>query len=118
MQEINVFQIQPGWTAYDMRAEKIGVAIERGTTYVLVEKGLLLWADLYIPLSHVTSVNEEESNFIVNLTREEVETAGWENPPADDSWEAVGATPSLAIPLREERFDAVRGHVDVDEGRR
>ena len=37
MDEINVFQIQPGWTAYDVKAEKIGVALERGSTYVLVE---------------------------------------------------------------------------------
>ena len=63
MQETNVFQIQPGWTAYDVMAEKLGIAIERGSTYVLVEKGPILPTDLYIPLSYVNSVNEEESNF-------------------------------------------------------
>ena len=39
---MNVFQIQPGWTAYDVMAEKLGVAIEVGSTYVLVEKGPIL----------------------------------------------------------------------------
>ena len=118
MQEINVFQIRPGWTAYDRRAEKIGVAIERGSTYVLVEKGQLLPADLYIPLSHVTAVNEEESDFIVNLTKDEVASMGWENPPADASWGATDTTDSLAIPLREERSDSVRGYLHADENRR
>jgi hypothetical protein len=101
MQEINVFQIQPGWTAYDVMAEKLGIAIERGSTYVLVEKGVLLPADLYIPLSHVSSVNEEESNFIVNVPKDEVGTMGWQSPPADGSWEASDATGSLALPLRK-----------------
>ena len=118
MQETDVFQIQPGWSAYDVRAEKIGVAIERGSTYVLVEKDPLPSADLYIPLSNVSSVNAEEANFIVNLTKDEVATAGWENPPADDSWDVTNTTDSLAIPLREERFDSVRGYVDADENSR
>ena len=36
-------------------AEKLGVAIEVGSTYVLVEKGPILPADLYVPLAHVSS---------------------------------------------------------------
>ena len=57
---MNVFQIRSGWTAYDVMAEKLGVAIEVGSTYVLVEKGPILPTDLYIPLAHVSSADEEE----------------------------------------------------------
>lgn len=116
MQEPNVFQIRPGWTAYDvMMAAKLGVAIEVGSTYVLVEKGPILPTDLYIPLSRVSSVNEEETTFIVNVPKDEVGTMGWENPPADGSWEASDATGALAIPRREKRSDAGRGYLDADE---
>jgi hypothetical protein len=101
VQEINVFQIQPGWTAYDVMAEKLGIAIEVGSTYVLVEKGPILPTDLFIPLSRVSAVNEEETNFIVNVTKDEVGTMGWQSPPADGSWEASDATGSLALPLRK-----------------
>lgn len=118
MQGINVYSIQPGWTAYDVRAEKIGVAIERGSTYVLVEKGLLLQTDIYIPLAHVNSVDETEAHFTVNLPKNEVGSMGWEKPPTDGSWEASDGTGALAIPLREERSDSVRGYVDADEVRR
>ena len=116
MQEPDVFQIRPGWTAYDlMMAAKLGIAIEVGSTYVLVEKGPVLPTDLYIPLSRVSAVNEEETTFIVNVPKDEVGTRGWESPPADGSWEASDATGALAIPLRKVRSDAVRGHVDADE---
>ena len=92
---MNVFQIRPGWTAYDVMAEKLGVAIEVGSNYVLVEKGPILPADLYIPLAHVSSVNGEETNFIVNMTKDEIGMMAWQNPPADDSWEASDPTGSL-----------------------
>ena len=118
MQEINVFQIQPGWTAYDVRAEKIGFAIEVGRTYILVEKGPFISTDVYVPLSCVNSVNETEAHFTVNVPIDEIGAMDWQNPPADGSWEASDAIGSLAIPLREERPDAVRGYVDPDEARR
>jgi hypothetical protein len=118
VQEIDVFQIQPGWTAYDVRAEKIGFAIEVGRTYILVEKGPSISTDVYIPLSCVNSVRETESHFTVNVPIDEISSLGWQSPPPDGSWEASGATGSLAIPLREERSDAVRGYVDPDKARR
>ena len=95
METVSVFQIQPGWTAFDVMAEKLGVAIEVGKTYVLVEKGPILPTDLYIPLAHVSSVNGEETTFIVNMTKDEIGTMVWQNPPPEGSWEATNATGSL-----------------------
>lgn len=115
MQEIDVFRIKSGWTAYDVMAEKLGIAIEVGSTYVLLEKGPILPADLFIPLLRVSAVNEEETTFIVNVRKDEVGTMGWHTPPADGSWEASDGTGALAIPPRNVRSGVVRGHVDADE---
>ncbi len=115
MQEIDVFKIQSGWSAYDVRGEKIGHAIERGGTYVLVEKNTVLLTDVYIPLSRVNSVDETEAHFTVNVPKDEIGSIGWASPPADGSWEASDTTGALAIPLREARSNAVRGHVDLDD---
>ena len=52
------------------------------------------------------------------MPKEKLEAMGWQNPPADASWDAPNATESLAIPLREERSNAVRGYVDADDDRR
>ena len=118
VQTINVDKIRTGWTAFDVRGEKIGDVAEIGSNYLLVVKGLFLPTDLYIPLSRVVSLDEAQSTFEVNVPKEKVEAMGWQDPPADGSWDATSATESLDIPLREERSDAVRGYIDVDEGRR
>ena len=118
VQTINVDKIRTGWHALDVRGEKIGDVVEVGSNYALVVKGMFLPTDLYIPLSRVTSFDEAQSTFEVNVPKDQVELMGWQHPPADRSWDASSATESLDIPLREERFDAVRGYVDADENRR
>ena len=118
VQTIDVDKIRTGWTVFDVRGEKIGDVVEIGSNYALVKMGLFLPTDLYIPLSRVTLLDEAQSTFEVNVPKEKVEAMGWQNPPADGSWDGMEPTESLAIPLREERSDAVRGYIDVDEARR
>ena len=101
MQEFEVFQVQSGWTAYDV-----------------VETNALLPTNVYVPLTRVNSVDESEAHFSVNVPKEEIDAMGWQNPPADGSWDRTDTAESLAIPLREARSDAVRGYLDVDEARR
>ena len=55
VQTVDVDKIRTGWTALDVRGEKIGDVAEIGSDYVLVRKGLFLPTDLYIPLARVTS---------------------------------------------------------------
>ena len=116
-QTIDVDKIRTGWTAFDVRGEKIGDVVEVGSNYALVRMGLVFPTDLYIPLARVILLDETQSTFAVNVPKEIVEAKGWENPPADGSWDASDANESLANSLREERADAVRGYVDVDENR-
>ena len=118
VQTINVDKIRTGWTAFDVRGEKIGDVAEIGNNYVLVVKGLFLPTDLYIPLSRVVSLDEAQSTFEVNVPKEKVEAMGWQDPPADGNWDASSATENLDIPLRAERSDVVHGYVDADEHRR
>jgi hypothetical protein len=108
VQTIDVDKIRTGWTAFDVRGEKIGDVAEIGSNYLLVVKGLFLPTDLYVPLSRVTTLNEAQSTFEVNVPKEKVEAMGWLNPPAD----------SLDVTLRKEHSDAVRGYIDADEARR
>ena len=91
VQTIDVDKIRTGWTAFDVRGEKIGDVAEIGSNYVLVVKGLFLPTDLYIPLSRVTSLDESQSTFEVNVPKEKVEAMGWQHPPADSSWDAKGS---------------------------
>ena len=118
VQTIDVDKIRTGWTAFDVRGEKIGDVVEVGSNYVLVRMGLVFPTDLYIPLARVTVLDEAQSTFAMNVPKEIVEAKGWQNPPADGSWDATDANESLANSLREERSDAVRGYVDADEVRR
>ena len=53
VQTINVDKFRSGWTAFDVRGEKIGDVAETGSSYVLVVKALFLPTDLYIPLSRL-----------------------------------------------------------------
>ncbi len=125
MESANVGQIQEGWNAYDAKREHIGDAIEIGSDYVLVQKGLFFPKDLYIPLSAVTSVDAANANFFVDVTKETVEMIGWDSPPAkastDGGWDASRATSdTFTVPVREERIEAEKrsreaGEVTVDK---
>jgi uncharacterized protein (TIGR02271 family) len=111
MASTDVGQIQNGWNAYDAKGEHIGDAIEVGTDYVLVQKGMFFPKDLYIPLSAVTSVDASNANFFVDVTKENVEMLGWDSPPAkasgDAAWDATTATSdTFTVPVREERIEA------------
>ena len=107
MVSTDIDQIQNGWNAYDTKREHIGDAIEVGNSYVLVQKGMFFPKDLYIPHSAVTSVDPANATFVVDVTKENVESLGWDSPPAEDSWDASDATrDSLTVPVREERIEA------------
>ena len=111
MVSTDVGQIQDGWSAYDANGEHIGDAIEVGSDYVLVQKGMFFPKDLYIPLSAVTSVDAANANFFVDVTKENVEMLGWDSPPSkasgDAAWDASESTSdTFTVPVREERIEA------------
>lgn len=116
MRSTNVDHIQNGWSAYDAKGENMGNAIEVGRGYVLVQKGLFFPKDLYIPLSAVTSVDDANTQFFVDVTKENVESLGWDSAPADAAWNASEATSdSFTVPVREERIQAEKHSRDAGE---
>jgi uncharacterized protein (TIGR02271 family) len=75
--------IQAGWNAYDIADEKIGEVAEVGQNYVLVQKGLFFPKDIYIPLSYVSNIDENDQSVIINASKSEVESMGWDAAPTD-----------------------------------
>jgi uncharacterized protein (TIGR02271 family) len=75
--------IQAGWNAYDVADEKIGEVAEVGQNYLLVQKGLFFPKDIYIPLSYVSNIDENDQSVIINASKSEVESMGWDAAPTD-----------------------------------
>jgi uncharacterized protein (TIGR02271 family) len=105
-------QIGDGWNAFDADGEHIGDVQEVGSNYVLVQKGMFFPKDLYIPLSAVKSVDAANASFVVDVTKERVESLGWDGPPVDAGWDTADTTrDSFTVPVREERISAeTRAH--------
>jgi uncharacterized protein (TIGR02271 family) len=80
---MNTSAIQAGWNAYDIADEKIGEVAEVGQNYVLVQKGLFFPKDIYIPLSYVSNIDENDQSVIINASKSEVESMGWDAAPTD-----------------------------------
>src|SRR4051812_16867557 len=77
--------IQRGWTVYDTSDEKIGDIADIGSSYVLVQKGLLFIKDLYIPDSAITETDDANGRVYVNVAKGDVDSMGWDQPPAQDT---------------------------------
>ena len=117
----DISAVEVGWNAYDTAGEKIGDIAEVGQNYLLVQKGLFFPKDLYIPMSYVTAADARDSSVTINASKHEVETLGWDGPPAEGEWDttrepASGShEESVTIPLREERVEAERRQRDAGE---
>lgn len=94
--------IQVGWSAYDEAGEVLGDVAGIGRNYVHVRNGLMLRTDVYIPSSHVDSIDARDSSFTVAVLKEDVESLGWENPPTDSTDPAAdtATTGSTSVPCR------------------
>jgi len=72
--------IETGWDVYGSDGSHIGSVNEVGEDYILVQKGLIFVHDLFIPVSAIERV-EGESVYL-QITKRDVETRGWDQPPA------------------------------------
>ena len=81
-----------GTDVYGSDQEHIGSIAEIGANYLLVEKGLLFRKDIYVPFSAVTAATED--SVILNVTKSQLESQGWDEPPTGDSYDTgmTGAT--------------------------
>ena len=69
----------------------------------------------------MTSVDEANADFFVDVTKDNVESVGWDTPPADAGWDASALDrETFTVPVREERIAAEKhergaGEVTVDK---
>ena len=71
--------IELGTTVYGSDGQKIGDVAEIQPRWFVIEKGFIFTKDLYFPLSAVEG--EHEDGVRLNMTKAEVESTDWSNPP-------------------------------------
>lgn len=74
--------IQHGMDVYGSDGDKVGDVSEVGPNYVLVTKGFLFTKDIYIPTSAITGI--EQDRVYLNVTKDQVNDMGWDQPPMGD----------------------------------
>lgn len=84
MQTDYATQIQTGTDVYGSDGEKIGDVAGVANSYFIIEKGFLFTTDIYVPMSAVSSLDED--GIRLNLTKDEIENGDYANEPADDSY--------------------------------
>ena len=72
-------QIQTGWDVYGSDGEKIGSVAEVGTDHFVIEKGFIFTTDIFVPLSAVASIDDDEIDLI--YTKDQVENQDWSSAP-------------------------------------
>ena len=90
----DVQQLQPGTNVYGSDNEKIGDVAEVGANYLLVQKGFLFVKDRYIPFSAVSRVAAD--GVYLNITKDQIDSQGWDQVPADDSTTYAGTMSTAA----------------------
>lgn len=82
MQETYATQIQTGTDVYGSDDEKIGSVAGVAQNHFVIEKGFIFTTDIYVPMSAVTSVDDDRVT--LSLTKEQVEDADWADEPDED----------------------------------
>ena len=83
-------EIGRGWAVYDTNDEKIGDVADVGTSYLLVQKGLIFIKDVYVPMSAVSRTDAANGAVYVNAQKDSIDSMGWDAPPTDaGSYEAT-----------------------------
>lgn len=126
-------RVTPGATVYGSDDHKIGTVADVGSSHFIIEKGFIFTTDIYVPMSAVASVGEDDSVYL-SMTKDQIEHQDWSTAPSgDDTWrgsEAHAGTSGYAgtdtdtardvIERREERLTVDRqsgqtGSVHVDK---
>jgi uncharacterized protein (TIGR02271 family) len=76
-------EIGRGWAVYDTNDEKIGDVADVGTSYLLVQKGLIFIKDVYIPMSAVSRTDASNGAVYVSTQKDSIDSMGWDAPPTD-----------------------------------
>ncbi len=113
-------QIAAGYDVYGSEGDKIGSVAEVGPSYFVVEKGFFFPTALYVPLSAVTSVSDDEVR--LNVSKDQIENQGWDAAPNDGGYAATEAVDTegrsdSTIERSEERLSVDKESVQTGEVR-
>ncbi|HZG66885.1 MAG TPA: DUF2382 domain-containing protein [Herpetosiphonaceae bacterium] len=76
-------RIQQGRNVYGSDGDKVGDVAEVGTNYVLVQKGWLFTKDIYIPVSAISSADED--GVYLNIPKDQINSMDWDMAPMEDA---------------------------------
>lgn len=96
--------IETGCDVYGSDGGHIGVVDEVGDDYILVQKGLIFVHDLFIPVSAIDRV--EGASLYLQIPKKDVETRGWDQPPASYEQHMDVDRPVDRIAVHEEELVA------------
>ncbi len=101
-------RIAQGTNVYGSDGDKVGDVAEVGTNYVLVQKGWLFTRDIYIPVSAITSVDED--GVYLNISKDQVNSMDWDMAPMDDATTtSYGSTTTSTTGMRDTSATTVTG---------
>jgi uncharacterized protein (TIGR02271 family) len=98
---------------YGSDQEKIGDVSEVGPNYIVVSKGWLFTRDIYIPMAAVVSVQED--SVFLNVTKDQVESMGWDQPPADDTYASIAGTATTTEAMERADYTAASTGAGVSD---
>jgi hypothetical protein len=75
---IDTTMIRNGADVIASDGNRIGTVDEVASSYLLVKKGLIFTHDLYIPLTAVSRLNENE--VWLDVSKSEINARGWNEP--------------------------------------
>jgi len=76
--------LMPGAKVYGADGEEVGTIANVGGSYIVVEKGFFFPKDYYIPVSAITTSNENAVH--LSVTKDEALNQGWDQEPVDQGW--------------------------------
>jgi uncharacterized protein (TIGR02271 family) len=79
-----VWEIDNGWDVYGADGEKIGDVDEVHPHYIVVSKGFLFTSERYVPVNAIANVENER--VYLSVTKDEVESRGWDSVPPQDAY--------------------------------
>lgn len=82
MNDTYATRVQTGTDVYGSDGEKIGDVAGIADNYFVIEKGFLFTTDIYVPMSAITSVDDDRVTLA--MTKDQVENEDWSHEPADD----------------------------------
>ena len=97
-------QIQTGWDVYGSDGEKIGSVAGVANDHFIIEKGFLFTTDIYVPMSAIGSVHDDEVELI--YTKDQVENQDWSSAPVGDTHDSTATVDTYDSTATADTYDS------------